>query len=370
MQDIVERFQERARAAGTAGTLLRIRGGGSKDWYGQHIEGDVLDTRAYAGIVDYEPTELVVTARCGTPLVELEAALAERGQMLAFEPPHFGPAATIGGAVASGLSGPRRATSGAVRDFVLGARLLDGRGEVLNFGGQVMKNVAGYDVSRLLAGSLGTLGLLLEVSVKVLPRAPREATLRFDGIGEIDALRKLNAWAGRPLPLSASCWHDHVLHLRLSGAAAAVDAASRMFRDEHGARTMPDAERFWVDLREQRHAFFDGTWDDAPGRTDDGAALWRLSLPSTAAAVVLGGPQLIEWGGAQRWLRAPGDAAGAARIRATVAAAGGHATLFRGGDKSVGVFQPLAPAVARIHQRLRAGFDPHRIFNLGRMVDD
>ena len=348
MQNLVEHFQELVRN----GRPLRIRGGGTKDWYGQRLAGDVLDTRGYTGIVDYEPTELVITARCGTPLADIEAALAERGQMLAFEPPHFGSQATLGGAIASGLSGPRRANAGAVRDFVLGCKLLDGKGDVLSFGGQVMKNVAGYDVSRLLAGSLGTLGLLLEVSVKVLPRAPREATLVFGGVNEIDAIRNLNEWAGQPLPVSASCWHDGVLALRLSGANAAVDAAIRSL----GGDVMPDCARFWASLREQQHAFFEG---DMP--------LWRLSVPSTVGAIVLGSPQLIEWGGAQRWLRAPGDAATAERIRATVRACGGHATLFRGGDGSVGVFQPLAPAIGRIHERLKAGFDPVGIFNPGRM---
>jgi glycolate oxidase FAD binding subunit len=352
MQNLVDYFQERVRA----GAPLRIRGGGTKDWYGQRLDGAVLDTRGYTGIIDYEPTELVITARCGTPLADIEAALAERGQMLAFEPPHFGTGATLGGAIASGLSGPRRASSGAVRDFVLGCRLLDGKGDVLSFGGQVMKNVAGYDVSRLLAGSLGTLGLLLDVSVKVLPRAPREATLVFDGVNEIDAIRNLNEWAGQPLPISASCWHDGVLALRLSGANAAVDNAIRTLGGAHRGDLMPDCSRFWAGLREQQHAFFDG---DMP--------LWRLSVPSTVGAIVLGSPQLIEWGGAQRWLRAPGDAATAERIRATVRAAGGHATLFRGGDKSVGVFQPPAPAIARIHERLKAGFDPAGIFNPGRM---
>jgi glycolate oxidase FAD binding subunit len=352
MQNIVEHFQERVRAAARDAQPLRIRGGGTKDWYGQRLAGDILDTRDYAGIIDYEPTELVLTARCGTPLADIEAALAERGQMLAFEPPHFGAGATVGGAIASGLSGPRRANSGAVRDFVLGCTLLDGNGDVLRFGGQVMKNVAGYDVSRLLAGSLGTLGLLLDVSVKVLPRAPREATLVFDGVTEIDAIRRLNEWAGQPLPTSASCWHDGVLTVRLSGAHAAVDAAIRSL----GGDVMADCARFWAGLREQRHAFFEG---DMP--------LWRLSVPSTVGAIVLGSAQLIEWGGAQRWLRAPGDAATAERIRATVRAVGGHATLFRGGDKSVGVFQPLAPAIARIHERLKAGFDPAGIVNPGRM---
>lgn len=348
MQDI-EYFREQVLAAAGRKAALRIRGGGTKDWYGQRLDGEILDTRGYKGIVDYEPTELVITARCGTPLAEIESALAERNQMLAFEPPHFGYNATFGGAIASGLSGPRRANSGAVRDFVLGAKVMDGKGEVLNFGGQVMKNVAGYDVSRLMAGSLGTLGLLLEVSVKVLPCAVRETTLRFE-IDEIAALRKLNEWGGQPLPVSASCWHNGVLALRLSGAQAAVDAAVRSL----GGEVVENADQLWQSLREQQHPFFDG---DEP--------LWRLSVPSTTSALVLKGPQLIEWGGAQRWLRAPSDAASS--IRATVAAAGGHATLFRGGDKSVGVFQPLAPAVARIHERMKAAFDPSNVFNPGRM---
>jgi glycolate oxidase FAD binding subunit len=359
MQQILEGFQDRVRSAAREQRALRLRGGGTKDWYGQSLAGDVLDTRAYAGIVDYEPTELVITARCGTPLSEIEAALAERKQMLAFEPPHFAQfgdaGATIGGTIAAGLSGPRRANSGALRDFVLGAKLMDGKGEVLTFGGQVMKNVAGYDVSRLLAGSMGTLGLLLEVSVKVLPLAYREATLRFS-MNEADVIRKLNEWGGQPLPLSGSCWIDGVLALRLSGAQAAVDAALRSLGGAHGGELMPDCAGFWAALREQRHAFFDG---DAP--------LWRLSVPSTAGPLALGAPQLIEWGGAQRWLRADGDAATAERIRAAVSACGGHATLFRGGDKRIGVFQPLAPAVARIHERLKAGFDPANIFNPGRM---
>jgi glycolate oxidase FAD binding subunit len=351
---MTEQFREQIRAAAANQTALRIRGGGTKDWYGGRLEGDILDTRGHAGIVDYEPTELVITARCGTPLAEIEAALAERNQMLAFEPPHFGSGATFGGAIAAGLSGPRRANSGAVRDFVLGAKLMDGKGEVLTFGGQVMKNVAGYDVSRLLAGSLGTLGLLLEVSVKVLPRAFAESTLRFE-MSEVEAIRKLNEWGGQPLPLSGSCWHDGVLALRLSGARAAVDAAARSL----GGQVMPDADAFWALLREQRHAFFaEGAGNEAP--------LWRLSVPSTTGAIVLGGPQLIEWGGAQRWLRA--DAGAADSIRRTVAAAGGHATLFRGGDKGIGVFQPLAPAVARIHERLKTAFDPSHIFNPGRMT--
>ncbi|MGZ9045787.1 MAG: glycolate oxidase subunit GlcE [Telluria sp.] len=347
----IEHFREQVLAAGASGNALRVRGGATKDWYGQRVEGEILDTRGYAGIVDYEPTELVITARCGTPLAEIEAALAQHNQMLAFEPPHFGDGATFGGAIASGLSGPRRASSGAVRDFVLGTKLMDGKGEVLTFGGQVMKNVAGYDVSRLLAGSLGTLGLLLEMSVKVLPRPTREATLRFEA-SEIDALRMLNEWGGQPLPVSASCWHAGVLTLRLSGAEAAVEAAVR----DLGGETLANSDAFWTSLREQQHTFFAGA-----------DSVWRLSVPSTAGAIILKGEQLVEWGGAQRWLKAGSDAETAQKIRSTAQAVGGHAALFRGGDKAVGVFHPLAPAVARIHERLKAAFDPSNIFNPGRM---
>jgi len=348
----IAHFKQQILDAAAAGGTLRIRGGGTKDWYGQDFGGEILDTRAHSGIVDYEPTELVITARCGTPLAEIEAALAERGQVLAFEPPHFGAGATLGGAIASGLSGPGRASAGAVRDFVLGAVLLDGRGELLNFGGTVMKNVAGYDVSRLLAGSLGTLGVIVQHSIKVLPRAVCTTTLRFS-LSEIDALRTLNEWGRLPLPLSASCWHDGVLSVRLAGAQAAVSAAAR----DLGGERDDGAAAFWADLREQRHAFFAGE-----------RALWRLSVPPAAGALVLGAPQLIEWGGAQRWLRLDTDAAAARKLRAVVTAAGGHATLFRGGDKSVGVFQPLAPAVAAISARLKAAFDPSQIFNPGRMI--
>jgi glycolate oxidase FAD binding subunit len=349
--EIAAQFSERIRTAGAANSPLRIRGGGTKDWHGQAFSGEVFDTRAYAGVVSYEPTELVITARCGTPLAEIEALLARHNQMLAFEPPRFGPESTIGGVMASALSGPRRASAGAVRDFVLGAVLMDGRGEALRFGGQVMKNVAGYDVSRLLAGSLGTLGLILEVSLKVLPVPLREAGLRFE-MSEIDALRHLNEWAGQPLPISASCWHRGVLSLRLSGAEAAVVSAQRKL----GGDALDDGDAFWASLRDQTHAYFDG------------GALWRLSVPSAASSIILRGEQLIEWGGAQRWLKVDGgDAAQAESIRRTVSAAGGHATLFRGGDKSAGVFHPLAPAVMKIHQRLKDSFDPAGIFNPGRM---
>jgi glycolate oxidase FAD binding subunit len=342
---MIEAFRERVLAKAP----LRIRGGGSKDFYGQPPRGEPLDTRGHRGIVAYEPTELVITARCGTPLAEVQAALADRRQMLAFEPPSFG-AATIGGVVAAGLSGPRRASAGAVRDFVLGVTLLDGEGHVLTFGGQVMKNVAGFDVSRLVTGALGTLGLILEASLKVLPEPAAEETRRFE-CPQGRALELMNGWAGRPLPISATCWHEGVLTVRLSGARAAVDAARAALGGD-----CADGTPFWEDLREHRHAFFAG---DAP--------LWRLSVPSIAAPLGLPGGTLIEWGGAQRWVRGE---AGGRDPRAAAVAAGGHAILFRGGDKTAGVFQPLSPVLAGIHRDLKRALDPHGVFNPGRLYSD
>ena len=345
---MLERLQEQVRAATASRSPLAIRAGGSKDFYGNETRGELLDPRGYAGIVAHEPTELVITARCGTPLAELEAALDAAGQMLPFEPPHFGPAATVGGCVAAGLAGPRRSSAGGVRDYVLGAKLLTGTGEVLSFGGTVMKNVAGYDVARLAAGSLGVLGVITEVSLKVLPKPVAEATLRLE-LDERAALTKMNEWAGRPLPVSATAWRDGVLHLRLSGARAAVAEAQQTIGGQ-----LVDGSALWLALREQTDAFFAG---EAP--------LWRLALPSTAESIDLPGAQLIEWGGAQRWLRSDAPAGG---IRACAAARGGHATLFRGGARR-DVFTPLPAPLAAIHGRLKAEFDPAGIFNPGRMYD-
>ncbi|HUJ88382.1 MAG TPA: glycolate oxidase subunit GlcE [Burkholderiales bacterium] len=351
MQAALEAMAERVRAAAQGAQPLRPRGGGSKDFYGNELAGEPLDTRAYAGLVNYEPSELVVTARCGTPLAELERVLAANAQMLAFEPPHFGPGATLGGCVAAGLSGPRRASAGALRDFVLGARLLDGRGRVLAFGGEVMKNVAGYDVSRLLAGSLGTLGVILDVSLKVLPRPVAETTLRLEAPQD-KALEWMNQWAGKPLPISATCYLNGELSLRLSGAAAAVRSA----RETLGGEEIRDGEALWSAVREQTHPHF------APE-----APLWRLSLPSNAPPLRLPGEELIEWGGALRWLS---SAAEARTIRAAAQRAGGHATLFRARDKSPGAFPPLAPAHMKLQRELKAVFDPGRIFNPGRLYPD
>ena len=337
-------LQELVRTAASGKKSIRLRGGGTKDFYGNTPRGEVLDTRSYAGIVSYEPSELVVTARCGTRLSDLESELHKNGQMLPFEPPHFGSEATLGGCVAAGLSGPRRAAAGALRDFVLGAKLIDGRGEALGFGGQVMKNVAGYDVSRLLAGSLGTLGLIAEISLKLAPRPQVETTLRLEA-PEARALELMNRWAGQPLPVTASAWHHGELVVRLAGSAAGVRAAAAKI----GGEAAP--ESFWESIREHTHPFFAGH-----------APLWRLAVPSTTAPLELQGRQLIEWGGALRWLRSAEDA--------TTIRSKGHATLFRSQDKSAGCFSPLAPVLARVHRELKATFDPAGIFNPGRMYPE
>lgn len=347
--EVVRSLQERVRIAAAAKTPLVIRAGGTKNFYGRATpsEHEVLDPRAYCGVIAYEPTELVITACSGTPLAEIEDVLALHQQMLAFEPPHFGASATLGGAVASGLAGPRRIASGSIRDSVLGATLLDGRANVLTFGGNVMKNVAGYDVSRALASSLGMLGMIVDVSLKVVPRPATEQTLRFK-LPEADAIRRTNEWTGQPLPISATAWVDGTLSVRLSGANAGVRAA----RAKLGGDAVTDDATFWLALREQTHAFFSRSQ----------GTLWRVSVPPTTAPLTLGNT-LIEWRGAQRWVQ---STALPAEIRAQVQAAGGHATAFRH-DDCTDVFHPLTPALAQIHQRLKSEFDPAGIFNPGRM---
>ena len=348
--ELSKAFSDQIKAAAAEKRPLRIRGGGTKDFYGNEARGELLDTRSHAGIVAYEPTELVITARCGTSLSEIQEILNEKNQMLAFEPPHFGPGATLGGCIAAGLSGPRRASAGAARDFVLGATILDGRGQRLVFGGQVMKNVAGYDVSRLLAGSLGTLGLILEISLKVLPRPVAEQTQKFE-MPQAKALESMNRWAGQPLPISASAWRDGVLSLRLSGAPSALRAAAEKLGGER--MDAAAAASFWSAIREQTDPFFAL---EPP--------LWRLSLPSRTPEVGLPGEQLIEWGGALRWLKSAADSA---TVRAAAIGAGGHATLFRASDKPEGAFTALTPVLAQLHRGLKAVFDPAGILNPGRM---
>jgi glycolate oxidase FAD binding subunit len=365
---------ERIRAAHADATPLVIQGGGSKHFYGNVVAGEILDTRALSGVVDYQPKELVLTARAGTPLADIEALLAEQNQMLAFEPPHFGERplpnplpqagggasdalrapkpihATLGGCIASGLSGPRRPYAGAARDFVLGVRIIDGTGQPLRFGGRVIKNVAGYDVSRLMVGALGTLGLITEVSLKVLPRPAAETTLQFE-LDEAAAILKMNQWAGQPLPLSASSWHAGLLSVRLSGAASAVQAAQTRL----GGEVLKDAAAFWQRLRDQATPFFDKR------------PLWRLAVKPTTPPLNLSDAQWIEWGGAVRWIAAD---LSAATLREVAKAAGGHATLFRGDTPPDGAFTPLSPALLALHRNLKQRFDPRDIFNRGRLYPD
>lgn len=354
--DISQQLQQQVQHAYQQKNALSIVGGNSKAFYGRVDEraasAEKLDISAHCGVLNYEPTELVITARAGTPLAEIEKILDENGQMLPFEPPAFADSATIGGTIACNLSGPRRAYTGAARDFLLGCRIINGKGEILAFGGEVMKNVAGYDVSRLMAGALGTLGVLLEVSLKVLPKAEEEQTQVLQ-CSSIEALDKIHAWSQTPLPISASSFHDSILRVRLSGATKAVKAAIETI----GGETMADAERYWLQLKEQQLDFFKS---DKP--------LWRISLASDAESLRLPADYakddcLIEWGGALRWLKSdvPADI-----IQGAAAAVDGHATLFRHQQQG-SLFQPLTPGVLRIHQNLKQAFDPENILNPGKL---
>lgn len=354
MQTELNHLRDHILQAADQGTQLTIQGGGSKAFYGEQIPTEqILDTTAYSGIVEYDAPELVITARCGTPLCDIEAALAEKGQMLAFEPPHFDERATLGGAVATGLAGPRRPHAGAVRDFILGTKLLNGKGEHLEFGGQVMKNVAGYDVSRLLTGSMGTLGVLTELSLKILPQPIASQTVVFD-YDAPQALQQMNTWMGRPLPISGTLWQDGKLYLRFSGARAAVDYAIEVL-----GCTLVDgefAQALWRDLREQQLPFFT--------ERSEHLTLWRIAVPDTAPYFDLGGTQIIEWGGGLRWVITQTDAQ---TIRDLSARHGGNATVFRGHQAGVPVFTPAAAAHLAIQKRLKDAFDPAHIFNIGRL---
>ncbi len=357
---IVQEWSQTVAAANAKKSALQITGSGSKRFYGeQTFTGTPLSTLAYAGVIDYEPTELVMTARCGTSLSQIESVLSQHQQMLGFEPPHFGSGATLGGCVSSGLSGPRRQAAGSARDFVLGTQLINAQGQILNFGGRVMKNVAGYDVSRLLAGSLGTLGLITQISFKVLPKPLAEQTVILE-YTEAQALKHMNQWGSEPLAISATAWHEHHLHVRFSGAPVALSYAHR---EIGGASLTPDAaDLFWLQLREHQSAWF----------TRKRAAtmrLWRVSVPSAAPALELGTDQLIEWGGSLRWVFSD---LSAAQIRDRARALGGTAGLFRGPslDADGSRFHPLSDSVAQIHKKLKSQFDPHHVFNPQRLYPE
>jgi glycolate oxidase FAD binding subunit len=373
----INAFRDQILDAAKNNTSLSIEGGGTKSWYGNINNYNKLDTRPYSGILEYQPEELVITACAGTPLKEIEAALKEKNQVLAFEPPHFGENATFGGAIAAGLAGPGRITVGNFRDFVLGARILDGKGHDLAFGGKVMKNVAGYDVSRLLPGSLGTLALLLEASVKVLPKPAASATLRCQ-ISQEMALKVLNEWAGQPLPLSASCWvglakgGDGELTFRLAGAAAAVKAAIPLMSSLVNAVELNSeaAENFWNELREQKISAFANLGADQ--------TLYRLALPAACGSIAIPGAAneiILEWHGQQRWIKAPGDEATFKAIKLLVNSHGGHATCFRQGANVDPTYQRFtllseqahSKALEAVQERLRSAFDPAGVFATKRL---
>lgn len=353
-KDNTEAIVARLRETQAADTPLEIRGGGSKRFYGRSPSGEPLEMGGHRGIVNYDPTELVLTARAGTPLEEIEATLADNKQILPFEPPHFGGGATLGGAVAAGLSGPRRPFAGSVRDLVLGTRIVNGKGEVLRLGGEVIKNVAGYDLSRLMAGALGTLGVILDVSLKVLPAPQAQRTLSLS-VDPASIFEHSERWLRRGFPLSA-CAHDgDRLYVRLSGATSAVTEAARQI----GGERIDKAGAFWVELRDHRLAFFQNA---------AGLPLWRLALPpGTEPPDAIEGSRFWDWGGKQVWLR---TAASAAQVWGEAERLGGHATCFRGGDREAEVFHPLGSGLERLHRRLKESFDPRGIFNPGRLYSN
>lgn len=355
MNDISETIQQQIVSAYQDGQALRIAGGNSKSFYGNTVSGETLNVVEHRGITSYAATELVITARGGTPLQEIKAELAAQRQMLAFEPPQFSDTATLGGTIACNFSGPRRAYAGAARDFVLGCKIINGKGEMLSFGGEVMKNVAGYDVSRLMAGAMGTLGVITEVSLKVLPLPEQEITLAHE-CDDKTALEHMHRWSRLPLPISATCYDGDRLFVRISAGDKAVAAA----RKHIGGEEVPAGKGYWKKIREQQHAFFNS---DTP--------LWRMSVESDAAAMHIDGKCLYEWGGAQRWVKSE---ASAGTIRKLASAANGHAVLFRKTSKvsteTVDVFHPLSDGLQRIHKNLKIAFDPAGILNPGKMYVD
>ncbi len=348
--DIGQALQQRVVDAVQHNSPLQIVGGNSKSFYGRETGGELLEVGGHRGFLNYEPTELVATVRAGTPLHELEQAVHAQGQMLPFEPPHLGASATVGGTVATNLSGPRRPYAGAVRDHVLGVKIINGKGEILSFGGEVMKNVAGYDLSRLMAGAMGTLGVLLEVSLKVVPRPQKEITL-YRTCSIDTAITTMNSWASLAYPITGALFDGENLYVRFGGSSSAVEAAQKKF----GGDELADAEGFWQRARELRHGFFEGK-----------QPLWRLSVAPSTPHIALPGKSFIDWGGALRWYT--GDATVEA-VRRAAAQGGGHAVMFRGGDRNAS-FQPLAPALLRLHSNLKRAMDPHNILNPGRIYAD
>lgn len=331
------------------GTALQIVGGGSKSFYGNPVDAEVFEVGMHTGVIDYDPAELVITLRAGCNLGQVEALLAEKNQMLGFEPLHLGEDATIGGAIASGLAGPRRAYAGGVRDFLLGVKILSGRGEILNFGGRVIKNVAGFDVSRLMAGALGTLGIILEASLRVIPRFESELTLGFEHSNAAAHIHWINQLGSKPMPLSASCWYQGHSYIRLSGSQQGVDSAAERLGGTQD-------EDIWKQLREQKHHFF-----------NTAEKILRLSVPPTREDLFPGESQLIEWCGAQRWLTGDFDIA---EIRQKAESIDGTVCVYRGVDPGTQLFHPLNDAMLALHRSLKSSFDPAGILNPGRLYSE
>ena len=355
--DISSELQRQVLDAFHSETPLNISGSGSKSFLGRAAApAHPIDVSSHRGIVDYDPRELVLTARSGTPLQEIETALASSNQMLAFEPPHFGAGATLGGTMACGLSGPRRPFSGSARDFVLGCKLLNGRGEILKFGGQVMKNVAGYDVSRLMVGAHGTLGLLLEISLKVLPRPAASITVARE-CSAAEAIASMSGLLNKSQPVDGACYHGERYYVRIAGSAQAVKEA----RTKIPGDVLPDAEKFWQGLREHELLFFQHA---VPNRK---ASLYRIVVKPATPPLDIEGSWLLDWGGAQRWLRSHEDVDA---VRHHVALVGGHVTVFRGENIAQQIFHPLSAPLLTIHQRLKASFDPKNIFNRSRLYTE
>lgn len=344
LQAMVQSFIDEQKTA-------NITAGNSKSFYGRKASGDQLSVAEHRGIINYEPTELVITARCGTPLGEIESVLNQHNQMLGFEPPYFNSQATLGGCIATGLSGPSRPYRGALRDFVLGTTIINGKAEILHFGGEVMKNVAGYDVSRLMAGAMGTLGIVLDVSLKILPRPEKEITLSYE-LAEQSAIDRINKYCSQSLPISAACFDGDRLHIRLSGTTSGVASSQKLL----GGEEQTDNESFWKKVREQTHSFFNS---DLP--------LWRCAVAPATEPLSLPGKQFIDWGGAQRWLLTDETSQS---IFSKISALGGHATLFKNGDRAGNVFQPLQGKLYELHKQVKRAFDPHSLFNPGRLYPD
>ena len=349
MADNTQALVAAVAQASASKTPVYIAGGNTKrDMLGRRCEAKPLDLSGHRGIVDFQPSELVITVRAGTPLVDIERTLAPEGLCMAFDPPQFDGIATVGGTLACNLSGPSRPWAGSIRDAVLGVRLINGRAELLKFGGQVMKNVAGYDVSRLQAGALGTLGVITEVSLKVQPQPEAVASLAFE-VSRQDAIETMNRRAGEPKPLTGAFWYKGRMYLRLAGSASAVEHTARLW----GGERLPRRTDLWTSLRDMTLSFFSG---DAP--------LWRASHKPTAPAWEFPEEQLIDWCGAQRWFS--GDLELDA-LEGAAANAGGHIMLFRGGDRLREVRQRLNTVEQHLQSRIKYSFDPEGIFNPGRL---